>query len=411
MADGIWRHHNDRDPPQADAQGEPVRVGRPGGERAIRSAVAGATLLFGPRAARPDLVLAGQFLIDDLRAEGSRISGIQVNSHTLRLRIAGAELALALSAGPLPARSLQGLRRPAGRGPGRPQLPAQMPATADDRADPERDSERDSDGAPDAPLLTDLGTIRVLRALRQHQAALGVLLRSRGQPGPTTDMDDLLMLMLKSLIEAAPPTLVLWQRSGLVYTGCEFAAQNPRDLMAPVGPVRALSVPEHFDPPHSRSPAAPTPPPPETAPGAELDAELGAEPVAAPGATTVPVPIPGSAATAPPGSPPTDRADRARRRSAGRLFRRGKDQSPAPGTRRGSRPRAAALPQLTAGSASLAAALRDSSAGTGTGTGAGSGAGTPAPAPRRRLRKTMLLGLWFSVILPNWVALQALMAP
>jgi len=320
------------------------RAARPA---AGRAAVAGATLLYGPKSSRPDLILVAQFLIDDLRAEGTRIAGVQVNAHTLRLRIDGAELALALSAGPLPARSLQGLRRPA----------------TNARLTPGLDARSTLDGAQTAgAMLTDLGTIRVMRALRQHQAALGVLLRRRGLSGPA-DLDATLQLLLQTLAEAAPPTLMLWQRSGVVFTGCEFAAASLADLTRTGGPAQVLSLPDRFEPFSDRDLSS-------------------AEPMADP--------------------PALDRATRAERRSAGRLFRR--DTDPAePDSRKGPARShiATTLPRLATANLHLAEALR---------TPSEPPANLPQPATRR-LGTKMLLGLWFALILPNWVTLQAVLAP
>lgn len=299
-----------------------------------RSTQSGATLLYGPRSPRPDMVLAAQFLIDDLRAEGQRIGSLRVNEHTLRLRLDGLELALALSAAPLPLEALgAGLRLPprTGAPPGG------------------GDADGDLDGGlgwgPDGPAgFTDLQRIRTIRALRRHGAALGVLLRQRGA-GPA-DLNAALHPMVLALIEAAPPGLILWQPTGVVWGVPEFQALDPRALAGAGPPLPRLDGL----------------PPPE-------------DPALRPAVAEV-VPV------------PPDRRGRAARRSAGRIF-----------DREGAGGRVVPLPRLAQPSARLAEALRDPPA----------AAGTAAPPARRRGLVGLVVVIWLALGLPPWPGLQAML--
>lgn len=181
-----------------------------------RSARAGATLFYGPGCRRPDMMRLACDLVDDLTAEGQVPVGLRVDPHTLRLRLAGAELTLALSGAPLPSGALIGLRRPAPR--------------PDERADSD-------DAARAQALLTDIATIRVMRKLHRHSHALGVLVRLNGACGEPAA---LLRLALDSLLGSVPPALVLWHPSGLVLTPCEWAASG---LDRPAGPVLPATPP------------------------------------------------------------------------------------------------------------------------------------------------------------------------
>lgn len=287
-----------------------------------RSSQSGATLLYGPRSPRPDLVLAAQFLIDDLRAEGQRIGSLRVNEHTLRLRLDGLELALALSAAPLPLDALGGVLR----------LPPRPGAPHDDAAE------------SDAPGFTDLQRIRTIRALRRHGAALGVLLRQRGA-GPA-DLDAALHPMVLALIEAAPPGLVLWQPTGVVWGVPEFQAVDPRAL-AGAGPAL---------------PRLDGLPPPE-------------DPALRPAVADV-VPV------------PPDRRSRAAGRSAGRIF-----------DREGTGGRVVPLPRLATPSARLAEALREPPSEPGA---------TAKPARRRGL-VGLVVAIWLALGLPPLPGLQTML--
>jgi hypothetical protein len=184
---------------------------------------AGATLFYTGADRRPDLFLTAQILIEDLRAEGWQMSGLRISEQVLRVRLPGLELALARSDQPLPADGLRGLCRLQSSG-----LPDPGPVDASDLPDP-----------VGAPPLSDLGQIRAARALRQHQAALGVLLRRRGPQGPD-DLDAALLTILRGVAEAAPPALVLWQRTGVVMTRAEFLASTPADMARPGDPARRV---------------------------------------------------------------------------------------------------------------------------------------------------------------------------
>lgn len=288
----------------------------------------GATLLFGPRSPRPDLIGAAQLLIDDLRAEGHRISSLRVNDQTLRLRLAGLELALAVSAGPLPLGDLGGLLRRPIRSAGA--------------------------GGGAEPVLTDLTGLRLIRALRQHRGALGVVLRQRG-PGAYDLAGDLRVVVL-ALIEAAPPSLVLWQPTGVLWPTAEFGTASLAELAE-----RGLAL--------GAPPAAVRTEPRQLPPETILEPE---PPAAA---------LPDWTA---PAAPVTAWQDRAARRSAGHLF--GRD---------GIRP--AALPRLERPSAHLAQALRDGRAAPMPARG-----DRPARWGGRRLRRLAAIAL---------LAMAALMLP
>lgn len=302
-----------------------------------RSSQSGATLLYGPRSPRPDLVLAAQFLIDDLRAEGQRIGSLRVNEHTLRLRLDGLELALALSAAPLPLDALGGVLR--------------LPPRPDDRAvAPDPDAPLRGEGEGDAGAsagFTDLRRIRTVRALRRHSAALGVLLRQRGA-GPV-DLDAALHPMILALIEAAPPGMVLWQPTGVVWSVPEFQRLSLRSLGAAGGALPRL---DHLPP---------------------VDESIQRQPASA----------------EPPGV--ADRQSRATRRSAGRLFDRGGAGVVVP------------LPRLAQPSAKLAEALRDEPTGDGYAAG---GQGQPR---RRRGLVGLVVMVWLALGLPSWPGLQAML--
>jgi hypothetical protein len=275
-----------------------------------RSIPSGATLLFGPDRPRPDLVLAAQFLIDDLRAAGQRIGSLRVGDNLMRLRLDGLELALALSPGPLPPHAIAG--------------PLRLPPGAQHTSD-----------LPDIGM-TDLRAIRTLRLMRRHRHALGVLLRRRGL-GPE-DLDAALHPMLLAMIEAAPPDLILWQRTGVLWTAPEFQGIGPARLAQAGPPLRAL----------------PAPP----ADGAERRMER--------------LPV---LATRP--APPASRQDRSARRSLGRLFDAGRPAAP--------------LPRIEPASARLTEALRQPPEGEGE---------APAATGYRRRVLTLVLAVW--LLLGPW---------
>jgi hypothetical protein len=287
-----------------------------------RTAQIGATLLYGPRSPRPDLVLAAQLLIDDLRAEGRRIGYLRMSKHFLRLRLDELELALALSAGPLPLEGIGTVLR----------LP------------PGRSRTAPFDPAGEDPGFTDLGSIRIVRALRQHQTALGVLLRRRGS-GPAA-LEAELRLLLLTLIEAAPPGLVLWHPTGVVWPEAEFRRLDARALAAAGPPLPRLA--------------------PATARAEGVVRALAA--------AEAPVPA-------------GDRRTRASCRSAGRLF----DGTGA----------AAPLPRLEPAAARLAEALREDRAAPPR--------PAPAARPRHLRLAGMALAAWLMLGAPPWSSLQAML--
>ncbi|WP_370241164.1 hypothetical protein [Pararhodobacter marinus] len=174
-------------------------------------AIAGATLVFDARAALPDLVLAMQYLVDDLRAEGRAIGAIKLTGSTLRLRADPYEMILTRAADPLPARALQGLLRPP-RG--------------------------------ETP---DFARVHLARALRLHRGAMGFLIRRRG--ALPTDLADAARLLaaegrflLLPVIEAAQPALVIWQPGGLVLGTEEFRRAPLATLLEPGDPLAPLTI-------------------------------------------------------------------------------------------------------------------------------------------------------------------------
>lgn len=197
--------------------------------------IAGATLLFDARDGEPDLVLAMQYLLDDLRAEGRRIVGLKLTSSTLRLRAEPYEMVVTVAPDPLPASAMHGLLRPA---------------------------------IGDAP---DFARVHLGRALRTHSRAMGFLLRRRGAPLADLDEGERLLVhegrhCLLSVLEAATPSLLIWQPGGLVLSLDEFRRADAAvliaqgDLSAPLtapSPDR-LSLPR---PGTEREPSAEQPPP------------------------------------------------------------------------------------------------------------------------------------------------------
>ncbi len=180
-----------------------------------RVGIAGATLIYGRRQDRPDLLLAAQFLIDDLRQEGRTISGVRITRHAMRLRADGLELALSLTDRPIPPGAFVGAVRPLVAG----------------------------------AAVPDMARGRVLHALRHHHWVLGLLLRPRGVQEGQSMAARLQALpvtchaLSAAVAEAAPPLVVVWQANGLVCTLGEFLGlpagmldEAGRGLM-PLGPV------------------------------------------------------------------------------------------------------------------------------------------------------------------------------
>ena len=286
-----------------------------------RARYAGAMLLYGPRATPPDLTLAMQFLIDDLRFDGRAVTWVALKGNTLRLRVEGYELVLAHTEGALPPQAFLGVLRPV----------AGHPA---DRADPEAQA-----GGP----ARDLARGRVLHSLRHHPCALSVLLRPRGTPpadaGAADGREDaepaMLALMrecralLEPVIEAAPPATVIWQPGAVAYTNEEFLANRAEALALPGDPAHPLLLPSEKERPRHR-PALHTEP---------ADTESSALSSALP--ATV------EDATLPEIRSPRSRTGRVQGRSAGQLFGH---------TRRSARP--VGMPRLHRQDARLAEALR-----------------------------------------------------
>jgi len=330
-----------------------------------RTRYAGAMLLYGPRATPPDLTLVMQFLIDDLRFDGRRVTWVALRGNTLRLRVEGYELVLAHTEGALPPQAFLGVLRP-------------VAGHLADRTDAEAQA-------------GDLARGRVLHSLRHHPCALSVLLRPRGTPpadagpvdagpvdagpvdagatGGRKDAEpDMLALMrecralLEPVIEAASPATVIWQPGAVAYTCEEFLANRAEALVLPGDPAHPLLLPSEKERPRHR--------PALHAETASIDSAV----------------LPGSieGATLSERGSPRSRSDRAQSRSAGQLFGH---------TRRPARP--VAMPRLHRQDARLAEALR------------GRPTAAPDPAAKARQRRLNLarvanvtaLVLWFMLLL------------
>lgn len=255
------------------------------------SAIAGATLLFGPQAAEPDLMLAMQFLLDDLHGAGRRVEALKFTPSTLRLRSGPHDLVLTLAGGPLPVAAMTGLLRPQTRG--RP----------------------------------DFLRVHLARSLRLHQRSMGFMLYHRGPPsGDAAEAARRLVreaqLCLMPVIEALPPSLVIWQPGGLVLGTDEFRQTDSEQLLTPGDGTQPL----HVAPPEHPAPCRPgnDPPPP--------------------------------AGVLYPGPVPASRAERARHHSLGHLFSLVLHERPH-----------AVLASAERAQADLAAALRQDEAGAARG--------------------------------------------
>lgn len=243
------------------------------------SRLVGATLVYPAACGPPDLVLALQFLLDDLRAEGRRVSALRLGGRSLRLRVDAFDVVLSEAAAPLPRGAFDGLLRPA-------------------------DAE---DGRP------DLARIRLARLLSTHGHALGFLLRRRGALADDSAGAALALArdgrrLLLPLIEAATPSLLIWQPGGLVLGVEEFLALDPAVLTRPGDPASLLRLGRLA--PRQRPEVAPVPRRP----------------------------------------PPASRLERAARCSAGHVFGNAGPRAPVP------------LPRIEAPSARLSQALRDDTA-------------------------------------------------
>jgi len=333
-----------------------------------RTRYAGAMLLYGPQARPPDLTLVMQFLIDDLRFEGRKVTWIALKGSSLRLRFEGYELVLAHTDGALPPQAFHGVLRPG---------PALLLTP---------DAVEDSP-APDHALTKqhDLARGRVLHSLRHHPCALSVLLRPRGaQPAaPDADTQDAPLrlirecrALLEPVIEAAAPATVIWQPGAVAYTCEEFLASRAETLLLPGDTAHPLRVVTDEERPRNR---------PVLHPFQDAVLPDGAPHIAVADVGTDLLSATDENAPAPACAQPQSRTERAARRSAGQLFS---------GTRRGSRP--VTLPRLHRQDARLAEALR----------------ARPAPeteavtrARQRRLNLARVanvtaLALWFMLLLP-----------
>lgn len=334
-----------------------------------RSRYAGAMLLYGPQARPPDLTLAMQFLIDDLRFEGRKVTWVALKGSSLRLRVEGYELVLAHTDGALPQQAFNGVLRPAA-GHWLTSL-----ATEDRSATGANDDMTQDTGR-------DLARGRVLHSLRHHPCALSVLLRPRGtlpDPAPQGDSVEEALLslvrecraLLEPVIEAAPPATIIWQPGAVAYTCEEFLASRAEALVRPGDAARPLQLVSDAERPRDR-PAL----------HAHFDAILSDE--SALPATRAPSSDERALASASP--LPQSRMDRTARRSAGQLF----------GSARATR-RPVALPRLHRQDARLAQAMRAAHLAP--------EAEAAARARQRRLNVARIanltaLALWYMLLLP-----------
>lgn len=340
---------------------------------------AGAMLLYGPQRQPPDLTLAMQFLMDDLRFEGRKVTWIALKGSSLRLRVEGYELVLAHTSEPLPPQAFQGVYRP---------------------------RENRAEDAHQADDRTDLARGRVLHALRQHQYALSVLLRPRGTPACEDPDAALLVLvrecraMIEPVIEAAPPSAVLWQPGAIAFTCEEFLASRAELLLLPGNHATPLQFDAAAEKPRYR-PALAFPDPAAIRKTDVIATDTASDmvpenPTEASTATQkdAAVHLPVVFGRRPPrvGSTPQSRNDRVARRSAGQLFS-STDRASA---------RPVALPRLHRQDARLVQALRD---------GEPPEIGKPAIGRRRRINlaraaNCAALILWYAVLLQplsNWM--------
>ncbi|GAB4261454.1 MAG: hypothetical protein Kow0013_05990 [Pararhodobacter sp.] len=189
--------------------------------------IAGATLLYGPQSAAPDLLLAMQFLLDDLRGDGRRVSGLRLSGGTLRLRCDGYEIILTLAPQPLPPGSFDGVMRP----------------------------------APADPARPDVARVHFHRLLQRHGHALGFLMRRRNAAPADPASGALALagearLALLPVLEAAPPDLLVWHPGGLVLTLDEFRALKAEGLLIPGDPESRFHLLPRDTPPAIRPPGA-----------------------------------------------------------------------------------------------------------------------------------------------------------
>jgi hypothetical protein len=306
--------------------------------------IAGATLIYGSGETWPDMLLALQFLLDDLRRDGREVNGVRLSGQTLRLRVEDYELAASLAPEPLPVVAFNGVLRPAQArtGPGE--------------------------------WTHDLARGRLLHAIRHHRWALGVLLRARtpeaGETLEDLDLGAKCRAVVSALIEASPPQFILWQATGVLFTLAEFQNLPPQRLNAPGDPQTAIH-------PRPRTASARRPVPELGRPATEGNpSEPGA---AAEGTAHLP-------AVVAQGTEPRSRLGRVFQRSAGRIFRRGEDRQRPP-----------ELPALDRSQRRLARAFdRDD---------APAPAAPPPPSPRRGMRFLggLLLAISLIFILPPWL--------
>jgi len=261
-----------------------------------RTRYAGAMLLYGPQQQPPDLTLAMQFLMDDLRFEGRTVTWIALKSGSLRLRVEGYELVLAHASEPLPPQAFHGTYRPA---------------------------KASTEGADEADDSTDLARGRVLHSLRQHRCALSVLLRPRGAAVSDDPHETLLTLvrecraMIEPVIEAAPPSVVLWQPGAVAFTCAEFLTSRAEELLVSGNRANLLQFDADAEKPRYRPALAFGEPvaPKGLAPAQPAEICTQTQPA---GEVHLPAVI--SQLSARSASAPHSRSERAAKRSAGQLF-------------------------------------------------------------------------------------------
>lgn len=279
--------------------------------------IAGATLIYGKGEQYPDLILALQFLLDDLRRDGRQISGVRLAGDSLRLRVEDFELAASLASRPLPVAAFNGVLRP------------------------------ELVSGAEGDWTHDLARGRLLHAIRHHRQALGVLLRARwsgkgADPEGTLDLSAECRTVVSALVEAAPPQFVLWQANGVLFTLAEFQKVTQRRLDAPGDPISAIH-PKPTPIARVQRPLMPDWTKASDGPADETGSERSQAGVSE--SASLPVPVAGL-------NSPRDRFSRALNRSVGNMFRRAQSrQRPTelPGLARSERRLARAFDRASAG--------------------------------------------------------------
>lgn len=184
-----------------------------GAGNTARTGLATAVLLYGPQDPPPDLPVIMQFLLDDLRAEGWRIERMWLGEQGAHAVFDGQDLVIARLDRDATAQRLQGTMRPVQT------LGATQP---------------------------DLLRARVARSLQGAAAGLSITVQFAAQchGGCTGDLLRARMarLCLLPIVEAAPPTALMWEPSKLLLGTAEFQVAAVDLLLAIPDPDSALGT-------------------------------------------------------------------------------------------------------------------------------------------------------------------------